>query len=338
MRPVPLVAKKGGSRKTQSKRRFRRLKLAACRLSFGVHVRPLHNMPPMHLFVGCPVWACKGWVGTFYPQGTKPSDYLREYSRRLTTIEGNTTFYAVPGPKTIEHWLSETPASFRFCPKIPKSISHQGTLAPRIDAAAEFIAAMRSLGERLGPMFLQLPPRYSPRLIQDLRIFLDAWPRDCRLAVEVRHLDWFDTPYTSELNDLLSARAMARVVIDTRPIRSLEGDSILTGTVYKMLLEARRQKPDVPVMPERTTDFIFVRYIGHPQMTINGPLIGEWADYIAAQLWDGSDAYVFCHSPESLAAPFLCRELHAGVARQIALPRLPWDDAGQNAVEQQRLL
>jgi uncharacterized protein YecE (DUF72 family) len=308
-----------------------------CRPPFLCCMDQPYNMP-VQLFVGCPVWSFKGWVASFYPQGTKPSDYLREYSGRLTAIEGNTTFYAVPGPKTLEHWLSETPASFRFCPKLPKGISHEGLLAPRVGAASEFVRAMRTLGERLGPMFLQLPPRYSPRLIDDLRLFLEAWPSDCRLAVEVRHLDWFDAPYDTELNDLLSSRAMARVVIDTRPIRTLEGDTLLAGTVYQTLLEARRQKPDVPVIPTSTTDFDFIRYIGHPQMPINVPLLQEWAGHLAGVLRAGSDAYVFCHSPDSLIAPFLCRELYAAVSRQVPLPSLPWDEPDQNSVEQGRLL
>ncbi len=292
----------------------------------------------MNLLVGCPVWACKAWVGDFYPQGTKPSDYLREYSHRLTTIEGNTTFYAVPGPKTIEHWLLETPPSFRFCPKVPQAISHAGPLAARIDAAHEFVDFMRALGTRLGPMFLQLPPRYSPALLDDLRLFLEAWPADCRLAVEVRHKGWFDEPSDSELNSHLSARGMARVVIDTRPIRNLEGDRILAGTVYQTLLEARRQKPDLPVLPKRTTDFLFVRYIGHPEMTINLPLLQDWAQIIADQLRSGAEAYVFCHSPQALIAPFLCRELHAAVRRQLDIPPLPCDSAGRGAFEQERLL
>lgn len=295
-------------------------------------------MAPMQLFVGCPVWACKAWVGNFYPPGTKPSDYLREYSHRLTTIEGNTTFYAAPGPKALDHWVSETPESFRFCPKIPKAISHQGTLAPRIAAVQEFLGTMRRLGDRLGPMFLQLPPRYSPALIDDLRLFIEAWPSDCRLAVEVRHLDWFDAPHTEALDELLTRHALARVSIDTRPIRKLEGDRILTGTVYATLLEARRQKPDVPVDPHPTTDFLFVRYIGHPEMEVNAPFLDEWAGRIAKALRSGSDAYVFCHSPETVAAPFVCRDLHTRLRRLIDIPALPWENLSQDRPEQQRLL
>lgn len=290
------------------------------------------------LFIGCPVWACKAWVGNFYPEGTKPADYLREYGRRLTAIEGNTTFYAVPGPKALEHWVSETPSSFRFCPKIPKAISHEGNLVPRIGAALAFVSEMKALGERLGPMFLQLPPRYSPRLFDDLRAFVEAWPSTCRLAVEVRHTDWFDAVHTAELNELLSAHAMGRVAIDTRPIRKLEGDTILSGTTYATLLEARHQKPDVPVVAERTTDFLFVRYIGHPEMDVNAPLLDEWAGHIARELSLGSDAYIFCHSPETVSAPFVARELHTRVRRLVDIPALPWDNATQDRVEQQRLL
>src|SRR5574341_189170 len=99
-------------------------------------------------YVGTPIWSFKGWVGSFYPEGTQPSDYLREYARRLTTVEGNTTFYAVPGPKTIDHWVAETPESFRFCLKLPRTVSHAGKLVERIEAAQEFIDAVGDLGAR----------------------------------------------------------------------------------------------------------------------------------------------------------------------------------------------
>jgi uncharacterized protein YecE (DUF72 family) len=110
----------------------------------------------MRLYVGCPIWAYKGWVGSFYPKGTKQSDYLWEYARRLTTVEGNTTFYAVPTEKTLEGWVAETPGTFRFCPKLPRTISHAGKLVEHIDESMRFVDVMSLLGERLGPMFLQL--------------------------------------------------------------------------------------------------------------------------------------------------------------------------------------
>jgi len=291
----------------------------------------------MNLFIGCPIWSFKGWVGNFYPEGTKPADYLREYARRLTTIEGNTTFYAVPAPKTIDGWVENTPETFRFCPKIPKAISHAGRLAEHIDAARAFVEVMFRLGSRLGPLFLQLPPKYSPRLFSDLKSFLEAWPPAVRLAVEVRHLDWFETPFNESLNALLADHNMARVVIDTRPIRGLDGDQILAGSVYQTLLEARQRKPDVPVYQERTADFTFLRLIGHPRREPNLPFLKEWVDYLSQQIPQGVNAYVFCHSPNNLVAPDLCRAFHRRLSEKIAIPPLPWDQIESDSFEQGRL-
>jgi len=291
----------------------------------------------MSLYLGCPIWSFKGWVGNFYPKGTKPADFLCEYARRLTTIEGNTTFYAIPAPKTIDAWIKHTPETFRFCPKIPKAISHNSKLLDYVDRTLYFMDVMRPLGPRLGPMFLQLPPRFSPSLLADLRTFLSAWPSDVRLAVEVRHLDWFEPPHDESLDGLLSSHNMARVTIDTRPIRSLQGDAILAGSTYESLLEARENKPDVPVVPKRTTDFVFVRYIGHPGMEIDRPFLEEWGNYFAVQIRDGTDVFAFCHSPDNMIAPYLCKELHRLVAKDVNIPPLPWDTIRPDIPEQPSL-
>jgi uncharacterized protein YecE (DUF72 family) len=291
----------------------------------------------MNIYLGCPIWSFKGWVGNFYPKGTKPAEFLREYSRRLTTIEGNTTFYAIPAPKTIESWIEHTPETFRFCPKIPKAISHNGKLLDYADRALYFVDVMRPLAARLGPLFLQLPPRYSPNLLGDLEAFLSRMPRDIRLAVEVRHLDWFDSPHREALNQLLASYNMARVVIDTRPIRSLEGDQIIAGSSYESLLEARERKPDVPVFMERTGDFIFLRFIGHPGLAQNIEFINEWVDYLVPQMQQNADVFIFCHSPDNMVAPEICREFHRRISAQINIPPLPWDAIKPDIPEQPSL-
>jgi uncharacterized protein YecE (DUF72 family) len=291
----------------------------------------------MNFYVGCPIWSWKGWVGNFYPEGTKPSEFLGEYARRLTTVEGNTTFYAVPSQKTLEGWAEDMPVTFRFCPKVPKAISHEGKLLENVERAQQFINLMRQLGPRLGSMFLQLPPRYSPKLLGDLQGFLAQWPRDVRLAVEVRHLDWFDTPHDEALNGLLMEHNMARVTIDTRPIRELSGDDILAGSVYQSLLEARERKADMPVVPQQTADFIFIRYIGHPEIEFNSPYLKEWGNYVVQQLKHDADVYMFCHSPNNFAAPYLCRKIYAQVEKEVDISPLPWNELADEDYEQGQL-
>lgn len=287
----------------------------------------------MSLYLGCPVWSFKGWVGNFYPKGTKSNQFLFEYAKRLNTIEGNTTFYAIPAIKTIANWIEQTPETFKFCAKIPKAISHNGKLVDYIDRAIEFTNVLKPLASRLGPMFLQLPPSYSPKLIDDLSKFLESFPKDVRLGVEVRHLDWFDEPNRSSLNELLTENKMARVVIDTRPIRNMAGDESIKGSTYESLIEARERKPDVPVFEELTTDFTFLRYIGHPEMSQNQVWVEEWVNRLSDQLSAGKEAYVFCHTPDNYLAPYLCKEIHQRVASRVKINSLPWNESDSSLTQ-----
>ena len=130
---------------------------------------------------------------------------------------------------------------------------------------------------------------------------------------------------------------MARVTIDTRPIRNLQGDAILAGSSYESLLEARGRKPDVPVVPKRTADFLFVRYVGHPELKFNIEFLDEWGSYFNSQMKAGADVFAFCHSPDNLIAPDLCRELHRRVSVDLDIPSLPWDFIKPNFPEQPAL-
>jgi uncharacterized protein YecE (DUF72 family) len=103
------------------------------------------------------------------------------------------------------------------------------------------------------------------------------------------------------------------------------------------LVGARERKPDVPVVPTRTADFVFIRYIGHPDLQFNDPFLGEWEKYLASELNGGADAYVFCHSPENVTAPQIARELYHRVAQHVSLPPLPWDEIKPDSAEQPRL-
>jgi hypothetical protein len=76
------------------------------------------------LFIGCAIWAYDGWANSFFPPGTAKDARLNAYSRRLTAVEVNSTFYAVPPLSTVKRWADETPDYFRFSPKFPKAITH----------------------------------------------------------------------------------------------------------------------------------------------------------------------------------------------------------------------
>ena len=284
-----------------------------------------------NFYIGCAVWGYKDWVGNLFPKGSKNADFLSLYSRRMTTVEGNTTFYATPRVEVVQRWAAETPDTFRFCFKLPREVSHEGSLAAQVKTTREFIDRLAPLGERLGPFFLQLPPGYRADKIKDLEQWLAEWPTDYRLAVEVRHDDWYADPYESALIHLLHQYDAGRVVMDVRPLNA----GPLPGADVD-LQAARDRKPDVPMHPLRSSDIALIRYIGHPTPELNGPLLDEWAQRVAKWLADGTEVYFFCHCPDERRSPALCRDFQHHLERLVDVPPLPWDE--QDGGMQQAML
>ncbi|MDZ7951973.1 DUF72 domain-containing protein [Nostoc sp. DedQUE09] len=273
----------------------------------------------MNFFIGCAVWAYKGWVGELYPQGTRTADFLHLYSRRFTTVEGNTTFYAVPNQETVTRWAAETPTGFEFCLKLPRDITHQGLLKPYIPAALNFLEGMRPLGKHLGPIFAQLPPSYAPALLDDLSNFLEAWPRtQAPLAVEVRHPDWFKEPHASILTALLEKLGVGRVLLDSRPIYTGDDDP---------QLQSERRKPKLPLQLSVTAPFTLIRFISHPNLSVNQPFMEEWVRQIQQWLQMGVRIYFFVHCPIEARSPSTARHFQQLLEQSgTPVPPLPWNN------------
>ena len=284
------------------------------------------------LYIGCPAWGYTDWVGSFFPARTTKNDFLRLYSHRLSTVEGNTIFYGLPSKETIGRWAQETPETFRFCPKVLRSISHEADLTSKRDATALFIEHMRYFGKRLGPIFLQLPPSFASSQLTQLQAFLDFWPPDLRLAVEVRHPEFYTVEANAEkLNALLQYYNASRVIMDTRPIR--------TGSTQEQhMLQARERKPDLPVQIATTTDFAFIRYIGHPRMEVNEPFLALWAEQLAQWHKQGRTLYVFCHCPFEQHSPSICFQLYQRIKALVPLPPLSWQPNNDDTKPEQMSL
>lgn len=271
-----------------------------------------------NFYLGCAVWSFKDWIGEFYPPNSKSANFLRLYSQRLTAVEGNTTFYAVPDRKTVARWAEETPAGFQFCPKLPRDITHQRALRPAIPNALQFLELMQGLGDRLGPIFAQLPPHYGPAQFDDLFTFLRAWPHhESPLALEVRHPEWFTEPHSSRLNTMLEQLRVGRVLLDTRPIYDAPDDPQISS---------ERKKPKLPLQPIVSAPFSLVRFISHPQREWNHVYLQEWSTRVHLWLGQGTRVYFFMHCPVEAHSPGTARFFqHLLEQDGAAVPPLPWD-------------
>ncbi len=295
----------------------------------------------MPMSIGCAVWSYPGWVGQVYPPKTPAKDYLRVYSHHFPAVEGNTTFYAIPDQATIDRWITQTSPGFKFCLKFPRAITHNGSLEPYLLAAQAFITQMQALGDKLGVLFIQLPPNYAPSdKFADLAAFLTGLacrdvsnsllsvlsrsmpeetsgsrPAAPAIALEVRHLDWFKSPHQEQLNQLLCKLGVGRVILDSRPIYEPTTDE-------KVAFECK--KPRVPIELSLTAPFSVVRYVSHPILSANQVWLEGWTSQLQSWLQQNTQIYMFVHCPIEARSPINARYLHEIFTQSgIALDPLP---------------
>lgn len=146
------------------------------------------------LHVGTCGFSYRDWVGPFYPLGVKPQSMLEYYAARFSTVEIDTTYYAIPKASTFESMAQRTPKDFRFCVKAPGSITHLPADAKPEES--EFQAFSESLDPlhrrgKLAAVLAQFPGAFRPsrESFARLELLRRQWPT-MRLVAEFRHRDW----------------------------------------------------------------------------------------------------------------------------------------------------
>src|SRR5690554_1326317 len=187
------------------------------------------------VFVGCAKWNKTDLKG-FYPKGTK--DELLYYSSQFNSIELNATFYKSPNPQQVATWAAKAPDNFKFFPKIPQIVSHFNRLQNVKQQTEEFCDAISHFEEKLGMTFLQMPDNFHPKYMDRVQSFIESFPKEIPLAVEMRHTDWFTDQATADaLSQLLHDNGITHIIVDT--------------TGRRDMLHMRL-----------TSDVAFVRYVG----------------------------------------------------------------------------
>jgi len=271
------------------------------------------NLP---YFLGCPSWAESAWLGSLYPQGTPPAEFLPRYCSTFNTVEGNTTLYAWPSPATVERWARQMPRSFRFCAKLPREISQAESLDAALGLALDFKQLLAPLADRVKPFWLQLPASFGPRRTGELVRLIDRF--GAPLAVEVRHRAFFERGEEERmLNRLLLDRGVERICLDSRALFSCQMQDVA-------VLHAQSKKPRVPVRPTAFSESPQLRFIGHPLLEANDTFLQPWLDKVAEWIEDGRKPHVYLHTPDNHRAPELAQHFHAQLADRLpGLPALP---------------
>lgn len=164
-------------------------------------------------FLGTAGWNIPKQQAALFPPSAQDQklSHLERYASRLHCVEINSSFYRPHRYATWERWAASVPDDFRFAVKVPKAITHTGKLVNSGAALQEFLQSVAGLGNKLGPLLIQLPPKlaFEEGMAHDFFTTLREFHIG-DVALEPRHESWF----AATAEDLLRSFTIARVAAD----------------------------------------------------------------------------------------------------------------------------
>lgn len=213
--------------------------------------------------IGTSGWHYAHWRGPFYPPAWPTGKFLSFYQQYFQTVEINSSFYRLPSVQTLAAWRQHAPPGFLFAVKASRVITHLKKLKDVDQAVAAFLARIDLLGETLGPILWQLPPRFHFQPAR-LEAFLAGLPPSRRFAMEFRDPSWL----VPQAYALLKRYHVALCLYDL----------------------AGRQSP-----LEVTTDLVYLRLHGPAgayQGSYSPAALATWAQQLRS--WERQGCAVYC--------------------------------------------
>ncbi len=209
------------------------------RLRAGSHRLSMEQQPHGRIFAGTSGWAYPTWKPLFYPKNVPARRFLEHYSSRLSSVEVNYTFRALPKADQLRGWLDAVAAggrdstNFRFSFKAPETITHRRRLRDCADALDRFLASLLPVQEAgmLGCILFQLPPNFKAD-VPRLAAFLASpeFAAAPRIAFEFRHASWF----SDELYALLRGHNAALCVAESDDLKTPEIHTARDFAVFRL--------------------------------------------------------------------------------------------------------
>lgn len=184
---------------------------------------------PALLRIGTAGWSVPRAVAENFPE---TGSGLERYAAVFNAAEINTTFYRSHKPGTYTRWAASVPDGFKFSVKMPRAITHERRLVDVADSVATFLGDCRLLGDRLGPVLVQLPPSLAFDLaVASAFLAMLREHTDAPVALEPRHASWFEP----DAEATLVTFKVARVAADPAKVEAAGRSGGWPGLVYHRL-------------------------------------------------------------------------------------------------------
>lgn len=229
----------------------------------------------MKIHIGTSGWHYKHWLkGVFYPEGVVGSEMFQFYARHFDTVEINNSFYRLPTANTFDAWRESSPPNFCFAVKASRFITHMKKLKDPGSSSEKFFLVAERLGNKLGPILFQLPPRWKLNM-ERLVLFLEALPPGNRYVFEFRDESWL----VKEVYEVLRKHRAAFCIHDFA---------------------------DMKVPNEITADLAYIRFHGPTSAKYFGEYSDDqlrvWADRIESWRGQVSEVYAYFNNDPGGAA------------------------------------
>lgn len=140
--------------------------------------------------IGCSGWIYRHWRGRFYPEKLAVKNWFAFYAEHFDTVEINNSFYRLPKAETFDAWREQAPPGFRYAVKANRFLTQAKKLKDCAEPLERMMPPFRHLGDTLGPILYQLPPRFRLNL-ERLESFLRIVPSDVTSVFEFRDKSWY---------------------------------------------------------------------------------------------------------------------------------------------------
>ncbi len=182
------------------------------------------------VYIGSAKWS-KDNFKNFYPASNR--DNLSVYAQKFNSVEVNATFYNNYPPEQIIKWSEKTPEGFKFFPRVPNYISHIKRLIEVDTEVDTFINSIKAFGPKLGTVYLQLHSKFNSQKFEKIERFVQSWPSDIPLGIELRNKEWFTHKEISKaLFHLLEKHKITNIITDSTAKRELLHMRLTTPTAY----------------------------------------------------------------------------------------------------------
>jgi uncharacterized protein YecE (DUF72 family) len=214
--------------------------------------------------IGTSGWVYAHWRGVFYPVDLPQSRWYTYYAGHFDTVEINYSFYRLPSEGAFDRWREQAPPGFVYAVKANRYLTHLKRLKDAAEPLERFLSRARRLGEGLGPILWQLPPRWRADPAR-LEAFAALLPTELTHVFEFRDPRWF-----------------------VQPVRKVLERHGLVFCIFDM--------PGLDCPPWVTNEVVYLRF--HGSQVVYGGRYGRerlqpWAERVRGWLAEGRAVYAY---------------------------------------------